>query len=170
MISASARAEARALRAYLLRIPLVPPPQPAQRVRQDRAAVTIAVEALPDLEAVVVPRKRQRFREGLVGERPVAVRVVQIVRAILQEHADRLARGLAYERLVVVSAFPYGLSARDVREASAPREHLAELVRPFPRDGERADAAAAGARDRAARGVVPKLQGLLDFREDLLEQ
>ena len=51
--------------------------------------------------------------------------------------------------------------------------HESTLLNSFGRSHatvKRADAAAAGAGDRAACGVVPKLHGLLDFRQDLLQQ
>src|SRR5262245_57664244 len=78
-------------------------PEPAQRVRQHRATVPVAVKPLAVLEAVIVARIRQRLRERLVCQRPVSVRVVQIVGAVLEEHADRLLRRLADERFVVVA-------------------------------------------------------------------
>ena len=53
------------------------------------------VRAVAELEPVVVARELQRCGHRLVGERPVAELVVEVVRAILQEHADRLLVRLA---------------------------------------------------------------------------
>src|SRR5215831_10978842 len=74
------------------RLRLIPAPEPPQRVGQDRAAVAVAEEPLAVLEAVVVAGERERFGEREVRERPVAVRVVEIVRAVLKEDANRLLR------------------------------------------------------------------------------
>src|SRR6266487_1233574 len=121
-------------------------PEPTQRIRENGPAVAIAVEAVPVLEPVVVPGVRQGLRQRLIGERPVAVRVVEIVFAVLQEDAYGLARCcLANERLVVVPAFSCGLAAGDIGKAADPGQDLAEFVRTFPRDRECADPAAAGA-------------------------
>src|SRR4051794_27463116 len=65
-------------------------PEPAERVGQDGAAVSVAVETLAVDEPVVVPRELQGLGHLLVGQRPVAVGIVEVVGAILQEDADRL--------------------------------------------------------------------------------
>src|SRR5581483_2253961 len=153
-----------------IRLRLIVPPQPAQRIRQYRPSVPVAVKAVPPLEFVIVTGKRERLRHLLIRERPVTVRVIQIVRAVLQKHADRFRRlRLADERRVVVAAFAQRRAVGDVREAADPREYFAEFVRALPRDGEGADAAAADARNRAARRVVAQLYGLLHFRQNLFE-
>ncbi len=149
---------------------LVVPPEPAERVRQDGAAVAVAVEAVAVDELVIVVGELEGLGHLLVGQRPVAVIVVQVVAAVLEEGADRLLRRLADQGLVVVAALAPGRAAGDVREAADPREHLAELVRPLPGDGPGADPAAADPGDGAALGVVAELHRLLDLREDLLEQ
>ena len=149
---------------------LVVAPEPAERVGQDGAAVLVAVEALAEDEFVVVPGERERLGHLLVGQGPVAVVVVEVVGAVLEEDADRLLGGLADQGLVVVAPFAPGLAAGDVGEAADPREDLAELVRPLPGDGPGADAAAADAGDGAAVGVVAELDRLLDLGQDLLEQ
>ena len=129
-------------------------PEPAEGIGQDRAAVLSAVAAGAEHELEIVAHERQRAGHLLVRQRPVAVEVVQVVRAVLQEDADRFALGLADPRGVDVAA-------ADVGEAADLREHLAELVGPFPRDGEGADRAAAHAADGALVGVVGELDGVL---------
>lgn len=44
-------------------------------------ALDPAVPALPEHEAMLVPRVAERSRQRLVGERPAAVRVVEVVLA-----------------------------------------------------------------------------------------
>ena len=99
-------------------------------------------------ELVVVVAELQGRVHLLVAERPVAVLVVEVVAAVLQEDADRL--------LVAAFADHAGIdvAAADVREAADVAEHLAEQVGPLPGDGERADAAAGDAADRVAVGIV----------------
>ena len=106
----------------------------------------VRVRADAELELVVVALELQRRRHLLVGQRPVAVRVVEIVAAVLQEDAERLAVALADHRGVDVAA-------ADVGEAADVAEHLAKRVGPLPGDGERADAAGAGAADRPLVGI-----------------
>src|SRR3569832_1204156 len=101
---------------------------------------------MTELELVVIAGERERFGQRLIRERPVSVRVVQIVLAILQEHANRFAwERLPHQRFVVMAALPKRLAVRNVGEAPDPRQHLAELVRAFPGGGERTDSAAARA-------------------------
>src|SRR6266852_5430392 len=95
-------------------------PQPAQSVGQERAAVLVRVTAVAVLEAVVVAPELQRGRHLLVRERPVPELVVEVVRAVLEEDADRPDRSLPDERGVDVSA-------ADVREAADVADDLAEL-------------------------------------------
>src|SRR3954470_9981559 len=103
---------------------LVVAPEPAERVGQDRAAVLAVVAPVAGDELVVVLGKLQRRRHLLVGEEPVAERIVQIVRPVLQKYSDRLGRlSLADQRRVV-------MAAADVGEAADVAEHLAKCVGP----------------------------------------
>src|SRR5262252_10980482 len=129
-------------------------PQPAQAVWQNRAPVPVTVEAVPPFEFEIVLGVSQRFGHLLVGQGPIAMLIVQIVFAVLQEDADRFLRSLANQRLVIVSAFAQRRPAGDVGKAADPRQNFAELIRALPRDGERADAAAADAADGATGGVM----------------
>ena len=110
----------------------------------------VRVRAVAEFETIVVTSELQRGRHLLVGERPVAELVVEIVRSVLEEHAQRAWSTLADECRVDVPA-------ADIREAADMADDLAEDVRPLPRDGERADAAGAGARDRVHRRVGDKV-------------
>src|SRR5206468_1276673 len=101
-------------------------------------------------ESVIIPRELQALGHLLVGQGPVAVGVVEVVGAILEEDADRLPARLADQGFVVVAPFAPGLAAGDVGEAADPRQHLAKLVRPLPGDGPGSDAAAAHPGDGAA--------------------
>ena len=80
---------------YVLSLAHLVAPQPAQRFGQDRSAVLAVVAPVAEHELVVVLLVLQRRRHLLVGQRPVAVLVVQVARAVLQEDADRLLLGLA---------------------------------------------------------------------------
>src|SRR5262245_54781639 len=122
------------------------------------------------LEFEIVFGESQRFGHLLVGQGPIAMLIVQIVFAVLQEDADWLLRSLANQGLVIVSAFAQRRSAGDVGKAADPRQDFAELIRALPRDGERADAAAADAADGAAGGVMTQFVTLFDFGQDLFEE
>jgi len=69
-----------------------------------------------------------------------------------------------------VSAAPLIAAGREVRVAAGPRDDFAELVRALPRDGERADGAAALPGDRAAGRIVAELHRLFRFGEDFLQR
>jgi len=103
---------------------LVVSPEPAQRIGQDGAAVVGAVEAVTTDELVVVAREGQRLRQRLVRQRPVAVVVVQIVLAILQEDADGPFRRFADHGLVIVTTLLEVRPVRDIREAAHPCQEL----------------------------------------------
>src|SRR5207244_1494737 len=119
------------------------PPQPAQRIGQDRAAVFGVVAFAAELELVVVTHEFQRGGHLLIRQRPVSMKIVEVVRAVLQKDADRFLFGFSDQRLVVVAA-------ANVREAADRAEHFAEFVRTLPRHGPRANAAGTNAGDRAA--------------------
>ena len=92
------------------------------------------VRAITHHEPVVVAREGQRAGHGPVGQRPIAMQVVEVVLAVLQEDPQGLALGLADQGRV-------GVATADVGEAADLREHLAEMIGPFPGDREGADAA-----------------------------
>ena len=129
------------------------------------------VVAVAEDELDVVLLELQGFGHLLVGQGPVAVLVVQVVVAVLQEDADRLGRiGLANHDGVGVAAGFQVLAGLYPGETADPGENLAELFGPLPGDGEGADAAAARSGGRAAGRIVPQFGGLLDLRQDLFEQ
>src|SRR5262245_5121440 len=82
---------------------MVVAPEPAERFREDRPAVAVAVEALAVDESIVISRELEGLGHLLIGQRPVPVGVVQIVGSILEEDANRLLPGLANQGLVVVA-------------------------------------------------------------------
>ena len=146
------------------------PPEPSQRIGQNRADVGVAVESLPLLESVVVSGERQRARERLVREPPAAMLVVQVVRAVLHEDADRLPGRLPYHRRVIVPAFAQRLARLDIREAADSGQDLAELVRTLPGDRERRDRPAALAGDGSPCGIAAKSDRFFHLGKDLFEK
>ncbi len=95
-----------------------------------------AVEALAVDEFVIIFGELERLGHLLVGQGPVAVGVVEVVGAVLEEGADRLRGGLADQGLVVMAPFAGGLAAGDVGEATDPGRDLAirnTLDPPYPR-------------------------------------
>src|SRR5690606_3483207 len=105
---------------WSLLLSLIPTaPQPAQRVGQDRAAVHAAMAAGSADKLVVVLFKLQCFRHLLVREPPVAVFVVDVVLAILQEDAERLRIRLANQSGI-------DMAAADVGEAADMAQHFAK--------------------------------------------
>src|SRR5262249_31432047 len=138
-------------------------PEPAQGARQNCTTVLTGVATVaPDRLVVVLLEFEGRFHLQ-VAEIPVPGRIVEVVRAILEEHADRLLRRLADDAWIAVAA-------ADVGETADVAEDLAEQVRPFPRHRERADAPGRGAANTAARGVLAQLELLADFRQNFLLQ
>src|SRR5688572_9302199 len=65
-------------------------PEPAERIGKDGPAVLPRVTALAEHKGVIVAHELERRRHVLLRERPVTMQVVEIVAAILQEHAERL--------------------------------------------------------------------------------
>src|SRR4051812_9872595 len=98
------------------------------------------VGAVAVFEAAVVAGELQGGSHFLIRERPVAELIVQIVRAVLQEDAERFVLGLA-------NLFRINVSATDVGKATDVAEDFAKRVGPFPGDGESANAAAGNAAD-----------------------
>src|SRR5262245_12471973 len=130
----------------------------------------VAVEAVSPFKFIFIFSEGQGFGHGLVGQGPIAMLVIQIVLAVLQEDADRFLRSLANHCLVVMPALAQRRPAGDVGEAADPGQHLAEFIRALPGDGEGADAATADAANGPAGGVVAQFVTLFDFGKDLFEQ
>jgi len=65
----------------------------------------------PKLELIIVTGKFERRSHLLIGQGPTAVKIIQVLGAILQEDADRLLLGLAQERWINVSAANVGETA-----------------------------------------------------------
>src|SRR5262245_36404905 len=126
------------------------PPEPAEDLRQDGAAVVVRMSALAEDILQVVTLLLQSRDHGLVLEEPVAggvAGVAVVLAAVLNEDADRLAVGLADQLRVDVPP-------ADVGEAADQADHLAELVGALPGHGEGADRPAAGPADRPPLGVL----------------
>src|SRR5437773_12280195 len=109
-------------------------PKPAQRIGQNRAAVFGIVALGAELELVVVSHELERGGHFLVRQWPVAVQVVEVLRAVLQENPYRLLFSFANQRWIDVAS-------ADVSETADRAEHFAKFIRPFPGDRPRADAA-----------------------------
>ena len=107
-----------------------------------------AVGTFPEHELEIVTGKRQRAGHRLVRQRPVAVEIVEIISAVLQKHAQRLALGFPDQCGIDVSA-------ADIHETADLAQHAAELVRSFPGRRERTDAARGDAAQGAARPASP---------------
>src|SRR5207253_3206677 len=133
-------------------------PEPAERIRQDGAAVLAVMAAVAVDKLVIIVSELECRGHLLIGEWPAPVRVVQIARAILQEDADRLAWRFAYLPGIDVAA-------PDIGEAAHVTQHFAEEVWPLPRHGKGADAAGALAANRATRCILTQLVFLADLGE-----
>src|SRR5439155_17027357 len=103
---------------------------------QNGASVLRRMAAVAENELVIVLGKLQGRGHLLVGQRPVAGVVIQIIGAILEKDADRLARGLADLSRI-------DISAADVREAADMAQDFAKQVGAFPGRGEGTDASRA---------------------------
>ena len=123
------------------------------------------VAARAHLEAVVVAGEHERRVHLEVGQRPVPLREVDVVLAVLEEDADRLrvAAGTANQVRVL-------RTAQVPRVAADVADDLAEGVGALPGDGEGRQSAVAHAGDRPARRVIRQVVVLADLREDLLQQ
>lgn len=85
-------------------------------------------------ELVIVAFEFQGQRHVLIRQRPVSIFVIQIIGTVLKENADRFFLGLSDQEGINVSA-------ADVHETADHAEHFAELIGPFPGDGERTNSA-----------------------------
>src|SRR5688572_13700352 len=79
-------------------------PQPAQGIRQDRAAVLAIVFSVPAHELVVIAAVTQCSRHLEIGKPPVPIFVIQVSLAILQKDPQRPQSFLADARRVDVPA------------------------------------------------------------------
>src|SRR4029077_13543550 len=93
-------------------------PQPSQRIRKNRAAVQVVVEAGSPVVPVVVAGKLQRSCERLVRKPPAAGSRVEIVGSVLEDHANRFLRYPSNQRFVVVPSAAEVVACGDVREAA----------------------------------------------------
>src|SRR4029078_7961150 len=75
-------------RKHLLLRPV--PPEPAQGVGKDRSPVLWRMATVTKLELIVISRELQRRSHVLVRKRPVPVKVIEVVCAVLQEYSERL--------------------------------------------------------------------------------
>ncbi len=139
------------------------PPEPDERLGQDRAGMFAVVTAITVIQTIVVFGELQRCGHLQIRQRPVAPVAVQVVRPGLQEDADGLARCLADQRRIDVPA-------PDVGEAADVAEDFAERVGPLPRRIERADSAGAHPTDRPPRHFVRQPILRADRRKDFFHK
>jgi len=104
-------------------------------------------------ELVIVVFELQGFIHLQVAEPPVAVFVIEIIFAVLEEDADGFPVGFADAGGVVVSA-------ADVGEAADVTEHFAEPFGVFPGGSEGTDAATGNATD----GPVCRIRGKVELQ------
>ena len=109
------------------------------------------VGAVAHDEVVVVVHELQCCGHLLIGERPIAVLVVEVTRSVLQEHAQRLVVRLANYRRVDVPA-------PNVCEAADMAEHSAVLIGTLPGNRECADASRTDTADRALIRIFVQFQ------------
>src|SRR3954469_3425692 len=90
---------------------------------------------------VIIFRKLQCCRHLLIGQKPVAVRIVQVIGSILKKNPDRLWRRLPNQRRINIAAAAAGdvWFKRDAGKTADLAEDFAKLVGPLPGDGEGAD-------------------------------
>src|SRR5688572_15028479 len=113
---------------------------------------------------MIVAHELERRRHVLVRERPVPMQVVEIVAAILQEHAERLGGfSLPDQRRVNVSA-------ANVGEAANMTDDLAERIGSLPRDGECRDPARTVPADNATGRIRGKVESLRRLGKKFLEK
>src|SRR3954469_2549240 len=113
-------------------------PQPAHGVRENRAAVIAAVRSFAIDIFVIVILFFEHSGHSVIGNDPISLGIATaiVVGAVLQKNTDWLP---------IVNANDLGIfiSALNVREAADVADDLAELIGPIPRDGPRANRAAA---------------------------
>src|SRR5438105_2915348 len=140
-------------------------PEPAERIRQDRAAVVRVVAAVSENETEVVPTFREGGSYSQVGAEPVALGSipVEIASRRLQKYPQRFLRR-------VVDQLGVAVAAPDLGEAPEEAQDSPEPIRPRPRHGECAAPAATPAADGPPIGVVRDEVAALNVREDLPQQ
>src|SRR2546423_11456133 len=114
---------------------------PALRVGQGCPAMFSVVAAIAEFELIVIPCKFQRSGHLLVRERPTAVQVIQIIRAILQKNANRLLWRSPNDRGINVST-------ANIREAADVAQDFAKRICPFPSNSPGANSARTNAANR----------------------
>ena len=80
----------------------------------------------------IISGKGQRFGQRLIRQRPIAVGIVQIVRAVLKKDADRFLLRLADQKRIDVAA-------ANVGKASNQADDFAELIGSVPGNREGGD-------------------------------
>src|SRR5436309_9199335 len=134
-------------------------PEPAQRLRQNRAPMFAVVAFSAEVELVIVAAELQRSRHFLVGQRPVAMQVVEVLLAILQEDADWFLFRLANQRRI-------DMPAPDISEAANVTEHFAKSLRMLPGDRPGTDASGTDATNGASCRVFRDIISFGNFRQD----
>ena len=130
-------------------------PEPAEHFGEHRAALFVRVRADAPAVIQIVTLLGQGGSHLDVLRVPVPFRIVGrfaatcaaiVVESVLQKNAERFVIGGADEVGINVSA-------ANVREAADGADDFVELIGPLPRDGERADRAAACTGDGAVVGI-----------------
>src|SRR4051812_24064517 len=121
------------------------------------------VATVSQLELVIVTFELQRSRHLLIGQRPVAMKIVEVVLAILKEDSNRLFGRFADESGVIVPL-------SDVGKASDLTEDFMEQIGPFPRDRPRTDPAGTDPANGAPIGISGDFIFLLNHRKEFFDE
>lgn len=121
--------------------------------------------AIAKNEAMIVAGELQGGSHLLIGQRPVAMEVVEIGGAILQEDAQRFGLLLGFPDQGGVD-----IAAADIRKTADVADDFAEFIRPLPGNGESADAAGGVSADGPAIGVSGDVQPLRGDGEQFFQQ
>src|ERR1041385_3203926 len=66
-------------------------PKPPQRIRQQCSSVLVRVSSVAEFKPIIVTRKLKGGRHLLIGQRPIAELVVEIVGTVLKENPNGFA-------------------------------------------------------------------------------
>ena len=136
-------------------------PQPTECVREDASGLfAVVASGAPGLLKFVAGELEGAVHVE-VGDPPVATIDILVVRAVLQEDAQRLGLGFANEDGIGVAT-----SQSDVGADGA--EDPPKQVGAFPGDGEGGNGSTGGAGNGTAIGVVGEVDRLADFWQEFL--
>jgi hypothetical protein len=134
------------------------PPEPTKGIGKDGSAMVSIMASSAVNEFYVVITEFESSVHLFVGQRPIAVLVIKISAAVLEEYAQGFGVAAFSDecRVVVASA--------NVGKAADVAEHFAELIGAFPGYCESADASTAIAADCSSVRVAGDVVGFGDFR------